>query len=408
MFKQLLCRFFQQGACAYGDGCLYSHNPNEAVPIPEDVCIFFLRSNCMYAQGCSRKHCTIEEIVQQRVNSDDTQQAKKDEGQTSNEVTQDATAAEINTNTDSSKDAVVAAINTLTLSSSAVNEAIASTSQNTSLLQNDASTSNRSYASAAQNGFEENDTNRASLPLCTFFQSHGFCVYQNCRSIHGELCDLCGFYSLHPYNKQQSDLHRSECIKEHEESMELSFAYARSKELTCAICLDVVVEKEPRAQRRFGILENCSHVYCIECIRKWRNAQDMDKKNKRNCPQCRVKSDFIIPSQYFYDDQTQKAKLIEDYKKALGSKHCKYFRRGRGNCPFEGACFYKHQYEDGRMAVLPKPSKNRHRIDRVDFLPFIFLDDAFPEFDDDYLSASDIDFLDYDDDDDDDDWQYHL
>lgn len=100
--------------------------------------------------------------------------------------------------------------------------------------------------------------------------------------------------------------------------MELSFAYARSKELTCAICLDVVVEKEPRAQRRFGILENCSHVYCIECIRKWRNAQDMDKKNKRNCPQCRVKSDFIIPSQYFYDDQTQKAKLIEDYKKALG------------------------------------------------------------------------------------------
>ncbi|OTF82154.1 E3 ubiquitin-protein ligase makorin-1-like protein, partial [Euroglyphus maynei] len=290
---------------------------------------------------------------------EDTQQTKKDEAQTSIEGIQDETADKINTDTDSSKNE---AIDTLAFSSLTVNDAIASTSQSTSVLPpNNTTDSNKSYASAAQNGCEENDTSRASLPLCTFYQTHGFCVYQNCRSIHGELCDLCGYFSMHPYNKQQSDLHRSECIKEHEESMELSFAYARSKELTCGICLDVVVEKEPRAHRRFGILENCAHVYCIECIRKWRNAEDMDKRNKRNCPQCRVNSDFIIPSQYFYDDRAQKAKLIEDYKKALGSKHCKYFKRGRGTCPFEGACFYKHQYEDGRMAELPNPSKNRRR-----------------------------------------------
>lgn len=96
--------------------------------------------------------------------------------------------------------------------------------------------------------------------------------------------------------------------------MELSFAYQRSKELVCGICLDVVLDKEKN--RRFGILENCSHVFCIECIRTWRNSS-FDEKNKRGCPQCRVKSDYIIPSDYFYDENSDKDKLIAKYKNAL-------------------------------------------------------------------------------------------
>ena len=98
--------------------------------------------------------------------------------------------------------------------------------------------------------------------------------------------------------------------------MEESFAYQRSKDLTCGICLDVVMDKESRKSSRFGILENCLHVYCIECIRTWRNS-NFDKKNKRGCPQCRIKSDFVIPSEYFYEDKEEKVKLINEYKDAL-------------------------------------------------------------------------------------------
>lgn len=98
--------------------------------------------------------------------------------------------------------------------------------------------------------------------------------------------------------------------------MEESFAYQRSKDLTCGICLDVIMDKESRKGRRFGILENCLHVYCIECIRTWRNSS-FDKKNKRGCPQCRIKSDFVIPSEYFYDEKEDKVKLINEYKDAL-------------------------------------------------------------------------------------------
>ena len=98
--------------------------------------------------------------------------------------------------------------------------------------------------------------------------------------------------------------------------MEVSFAFQRSKDLTCGICLEVVLEKESRKSSRFGILENCTHVYCIDCIRTWRNSK-FEKQNKRGCPQCRIKSDFVIPSEYFYDDKTDKERLTNEYKNAL-------------------------------------------------------------------------------------------
>lgn len=96
--------------------------------------------------------------------------------------------------------------------------------------------------------------------------------------------------------------------------MQESFAIQRSADLACGICLDVVVEKEKNS--RFGLLENCSHVFCIECIRTWRQSA-FEKKNKRSCPQCRVKSDFVIPSDYFYDESQEKKTIIDSYKKAL-------------------------------------------------------------------------------------------
>ena len=68
------------------------------------------------------------------------------------------------------------------------------------------------------------------------------------------------------------------CVREHEEDMQLSFAVARSADKTCGICMEVVVEKLPPNERRFGILSNCSHVFCLSCIRKWRAAKHFQNK----------------------------------------------------------------------------------------------------------------------------------
>ena len=43
--------------------------------------------------------------------------------------------------------------------------------------------------------------------------------------------------------------HLAECLQEHERDMELSFAVARSKEKTCGICMETVLDK-PKGEAR--------------------------------------------------------------------------------------------------------------------------------------------------------------
>lgn len=138
------------------------------------------------------------------------------------------------------------------------------------------------------------------------------------------------------------------CIEAHEKDMELSFAVQRSKDMVCGICMEVVYEKANPSERRFGILSNCNHTYCLKCIRKWRSAKQFERKIIKSCPECRITSNFVIPSEYWVEEKEEKQKLIQKYKEAMSNKACRYFDEGRGSCPFGGNCFYKHAYPDGR------------------------------------------------------------
>nr|KAG5711299.1 hypothetical protein BaRGS_005996 [Batillaria attramentaria] len=66
-------------------------------------------------------------------------------------------------------------------------------------------------------------------------------------------------------------------MEQHERDMELSFAVAKSRDKSCGICMETVLEKEPPTEQRFGILENCNHCFCLTCIRKWRCAKQFEK-----------------------------------------------------------------------------------------------------------------------------------
>jgi E3 ubiquitin-protein ligase makorin len=48
--------------------------------------------------------------------------------------------------------------------------------------------------------------------------------------------------------------------------------------MVCGICMEVVYEKANPSERRFGILSNCNHTYCLKCIRKWRSAKQFESK----------------------------------------------------------------------------------------------------------------------------------
>ncbi|KAE8613243.1 hypothetical protein XENTR_v10007637 [Xenopus tropicalis] len=190
--------------------------------------------------------------------------------------------------------------------------------------------------------------------LCPY-AAVGECRYgENCVYLHGDPCDMCGLQVLHPVDTAQRSQHIKSCIEAHEKDMELSFAVQRSKDIVCGICMEVVYEKTNPGERRFGILSNCSHSYCLKCIRKWRSAKQFESKIIKSCPECRITSNFVIPSEYWVEEKEEKQKLIQKYKEAMSNKSCRYFDEGRGTCPFGGNCFYKHAYPDGRIEE-PQP-----------------------------------------------------
>lgn len=44
--------------------------------------------------------------------------------------------------------------------------------------------------------------------------------------------------------------------------------------VTCGICMENVYEKYQLRNNLFGILPNCNHAFCIECISTWRKVRD--------------------------------------------------------------------------------------------------------------------------------------
>jgi len=196
----------------------------------------------------------------------------------------------------------------------------------------------------------------AESQLCPFYLV-GECRYgSGCAYIHGDTCQYCAQPALHPHSQTQRKTHLAQCLQQHERDMELSFAVARSKEKTCGICMEVVLDK-PKGEARFGILPACNHCFCLPCIRKWRQAKQFEHKIIRACPECRQKSDYICPSRFWVETTEEKDLLLADYKKALGGKECKYFNKGEGECPFGNKCFYRHAGQDGRDVDVGPPKK---------------------------------------------------
>ncbi|EER12691.1 makorin, putative [Perkinsus marinus ATCC 50983] len=110
----------------------------------------------------------------------------------------------------------------------------------------------------------------------------------------------------------------------------------------CAICDEDIVARG----RRFGLLENCSHPFCLECIRRWRDQKgSQDRTNLRLCPLCRVESFLITPSEVYLPDGPDKTEVIRGYKEALARIPCKFVTAGE-ECPFGSSCYYKHDDDD--------------------------------------------------------------
>jgi len=277
-------------------------------------------------------------------------------------------------------------------------------------LSHDLNTHHNHYSKNSNQRWKDPHSSCAQL-LCPNVNYQGQCKLlkrgDSCRYLHYQMCDLCHSSVLHPTNRIQREEHRQLCVERQEAKREEELAIERSREKTCGVCLEVVWNKEN--DQRFGLLENCDHVFCLQCIRTWRSLSNYEHQVVKACPECRTKSFFVTPTKYWPKDSEAKEKFIQNYKQTLQKIHCKHFRRGDGRCPFGSKCFYLHVDKDGKPVQLEPPQRRRYRSridfqDSLDDLSDIFMMSLISQAQvDGFLSGWDFLFLDGDDDDDDDD-----
>nr|XP_020503954.1 probable E3 ubiquitin-protein ligase makorin-1 isoform X1 [Labrus bergylta] len=167
-------------------------------------------------------------------------------------------------------------------------------------------------------------------------------------------------------------------------------AYHQSKNVTCGICMETVYEKQDPRSHMFGILPNCGHSYCLQCIMTWRKTKDLGPDTVKTCPQCRVRSAFYVPNKYWVEGQAKES-LIAAFKDKFSKRSCTYYSR-YGCCPFKTECLYRHDKHSRRRSFQCPIEDDEY--DGVDLLNlFIAMT---------LLSGEDDD----DDDDDDDDYEF--
>ncbi|XP_048810477.1 E3 ubiquitin-protein ligase makorin-1 [Lagopus muta] len=357
--KQVTCRYFMHGVCKEGDNCRYSHDLSTSQSAM--VCRYYQRGCCAYGDLCRYEH--TKPLMQEEEEEEEEEEttvnpAAKMYPSVSSDLAlfPEIVEEDIIEIEDENIDLAAAGVG----AEDWVNAVEFVPGQPYCGRAAPSCTEVPLEEMVIEEEYEKQEADvEMKKELCPY-AAVGECRYgENCVYIHGDVCDMCGLQVLHPIDAAQRSQHIKSCIEAHEKDMELSFAVQRSKDMVCGICMEVVYEKANPSERRFGILSNCNHTYCLKCIRKWRSAKQFESKIIKSCPECRITSNFVIPSEYWVEEKEEKQKLIQKYKEAMSNKPCRYFDEGRGSCPFGGNCFYKHAYPDGRQEEPQRPKAQR-------------------------------------------------
>jgi len=189
--------------------------------------------------------------------------------------------------------------------------------------------------------------------ICRYYTTPRGCFAgKNCKFLHGEnerltsydQNKICRFYRA-GYCRRGADCwfrHVDEPRKPEPESRIPS-----DEDLHCNVCYEKPIT--------YALLSGCSHVFCLQCIRQWRDSfsrnEDVSSETSKSCPYCRVSSRFITPSsQFFPEGHPRKAEIIAQYKASMARVPCRYFQKSpptSRHCPFGRDCFYQHMNEDG-------------------------------------------------------------
>lgn len=75
----------------------------------------------------------------------------------------------------------------------------------------------------------------------------------------------------------------------------------------CGICWENIYT----SKKRFGLLACCDHKFCISCIRKHRQNNQLPKINRIACPLCRIASYEYCSSKFFLTGVAKKNEFVK-------------------------------------------------------------------------------------------------
>ena len=109
---------------------------------------------------------------------------------------------------------------------------------------------------------------------------------------------------------------------------------SQSDDPQCFICY----ENPKESGKEFGLLENCDHVACLDCITRWIN--NRNGPTRLNCPVCRVRTHIIAPyPEPLRGDRRRTAIANHIYK--CSQTPCMWSAQGQ-HCPDGRNCIYDH------------------------------------------------------------------
>ncbi|KAM9830104.1 makorin, ring finger protein, 4 [Syngnathus typhle] len=297
-----ICRHFLIGSCRYGSRCHYLHElPAEP---PSQICRFFQKGACWYGERCRYIHIPQSEgggdVAGRRLAIPTVFSSTSSSSSSSSTSVAQGTADRQGSETFARMQADVSPRRQRGTSASMVTSA------------NVVDTGNRNTAKRLHDA-------HSRVPVKSSDQ-----------------CDanMCDKEESLPSSTDAAGASAASCT---DGTLE---AFLQSRDITCGICMDKVYEKMDRRNQVFGILPNCSHPFCLQCIMTWRKTKNLGPDIVKTCPQCRVRSAFYIPNKYWVEGQAKES-LIADFKEKFSKRSCSYYARYE-HCPFETECLYRH------------------------------------------------------------------
>lgn len=189
MTSNVVCRYFAQGNCAFGDRCRFSHESREE---PSQVCKFFQQGNCAYGDRCRFQHSSTSGA------------AAPASVHRPGAAASAAGRAETSTQQQSSASGGAAPDWNEFMTPDEMDEFESWVAEQEQLQPGGA-------GDAA--GDDEGDVvDPGELPLCREYAESGTCsAGDDCLYVHGDTCELCGYFCLHPYNPDWTAQHIAAC-----------------------------------------------------------------------------------------------------------------------------------------------------------------------------------------------------